>query len=309
MGSATRATACSRGAKRGVVMPEVYADGRRSAQRAAGERRRPAGPASEARSEAKPSGGGGAGSGGALTARVEVRVSPRGRELRIDGTFASWWTPGSAATGGVWDALAAPVLALPPARRRSLLVLGLGGGSVARVLRALAPQARIIGVERDSAVLRAARRRLGLAALGLEVVQADARDYLARLEGRFDLIVEDLFVGCGRSVHKPDWLAAAALGRRAGRLPPGGLLVSNALDEAPDTARALASLFPVSLSLSVLGYDNRVLVGVRAPLTAAALRAALAREPLLAGTMPRLRVRTLTRSDRALRSGTGARSD
>ena len=56
------------------------------------------------------------------------------------GRFASWWTPGSEVTGGVWDALAAPVLLLPPARRRSLLVLGLAGGSVARVLRALAPR-------------------------------------------------------------------------------------------------------------------------------------------------------------------------
>jgi precorrin-6B methylase 2 len=240
--------------------------------------------------------------------RVEVHVSPRGRELRIDGTFASWWTPGSAATGGVWDALAAPVLALAPARRRSLLVLGLGGGSVARVLRALAPRARIIGVERDAAVLSAARRRLGLATLRLEVVQADARDYLAGLQGRFDLIVEDLFVGRGRAVHKPDWLGGAALAKLADRLTPGGLLVSNALDEAPATARTFAGLFPASLSLSVLGYDNRVLVGARAPITATALRAALERAPLLAGTMPRLRVRTLTRSDRALRPGTGAQS-
>ena len=236
-----------------------------------------------------------------------MRVTPRGRSLRIDGTFASWWTPGSAATGGVWDALAAPVLMLPPARRRSLLVLGLGGGSAARVLRALAPRARIVGVERDAAVLRAARRRLGLAALGVEVVEADARVYLAGLRGRFDLIVEDLFVGSGRRVHKPDWLAAEVLAQLAERLAPGGLLVSNALDEAPATARAFAELFPASLCLAVRDFDNRVLVGARAPLTAVALRRALVREPLFAGTLPRLRVRTLTTGGRAPRSGTGAR--
>jgi len=240
-------------------------------------------------------------------ARVEVRVSPRGRELRIDGTFASWWAPGSPVTGGVWDVLAAPVLMLPPARRRSLLVLGLGGGSVARVLRALAPRAQIVGVERDPEVLRAAKRRLGLAGLGVEVVEADARVYLAKLRRRFDLIVEDLFVGSGRGVHKPDWLAGAALARLAKRLAPGGLLVSNALDEAPATARAFAKLFPVSLCLVVRDFDNRVLVGTSMPFTAAALRGALAREPLLAATLPRLHVRTLTRSDRAPRSGTGAR--
>ena len=245
--------------------------------------------------------------GSTRAARVEVRVTPRGRELRIDGTFASWWAPGSLVTGGVWDALAAPVLMLPPARRRALLVLGLGGGSAARVLRALAPQARIVGVERDPEVLRVAKRRLGLSALGVEVVQADARVYLARLRRRFDLIIEDLFVGSGRRVHKPDWLAGAVLARLASRLTPGGLLVSNALDEAPATASAFAELFPVSLCLAVRDFDNRVLVGGRTPFTAAGLRGALAREPLLAGTLPRLRVRTLTRSDRVPRPGTGAR--
>jgi spermidine synthase len=197
---------------------------------------------------------------------------------------------------------------LPPARRRSLLVLGLGGGSAARLLRALAPGARIVGVERDPAVLRAARRRLGLDALGLEVVQADARDYLASLAGCFDLIVEDLFVGRGRAVHKPAWLADAALARLADRLAPGGLLVSNALDEAPVTARVFKRLFPATLGLAVHGYDNRVLVGAHAPLTASGLREALAREALLAGTLPRLRVRTLSGSARAPRPGTRARS-
>ncbi len=228
-------------------------------------------------------------------AHVEVLVGRRGRTLRIDGTFASWWTPGSQVTGGVWDALAAPVLLLPPARRRSLLVLGLGGGSVARVLRALAPDARIVGVERDRGVLRAARRGLGLDALGVEVVEADARAYLARLRGRFDLIVEDVFVGRGRAVHKPDWLAGPALARLALRLAPGGLLVSNAIDEAPATASEFARIFPSTLCLSIRDFDNRVLVGGAAHHSARALRGAIVREPLLAATLPRLRVRTLTR--------------
>jgi spermidine synthase len=227
------------------------------------------------------------------TARVEVCVGRHGRALRIDGTFASWWRPGSAVTGGVWDALAAPVLLLRPERRRSLLVLGLGGGSVARVLRALAPAARIVGVERDAEVLRAARRALGLRALGIEVVQADARAYLAGLRRRFDLIVEDLFVGRGRAVHKPDWLGAPELARLGARLAPGGLLVSNALDEAPATASAFARLFRATLCLAVEGFDNRVLVGSPEAHSGATLRRALAREPLFAATLPRLRVRTL----------------
>jgi len=54
---------------------------------------------------------------------------------RIDGTFASWYEPGRAVTGSVWDALAAPILLLPRARRSRVLILGLGGGSAARIVR------------------------------------------------------------------------------------------------------------------------------------------------------------------------------
>ena len=46
--------------------------------------------------------------------RVEVRVDRRGRALHVDGSFASWYTPGLATTGSVWDALAAPISQAAP---------------------------------------------------------------------------------------------------------------------------------------------------------------------------------------------------
>ena len=106
----------------------------------------------------------------ATPSRVEVRVGRRGRALRINGTFASWYEPGRSGTGSVWDALAAPLLLLPPARRRSVLILGLGGGSVARIVRALAPRAEIVGVELDSEVVGAAREHFDLDDLRIRVV-------------------------------------------------------------------------------------------------------------------------------------------
>jgi spermidine synthase len=223
----------------------------------------------------------------------------------VDGTFASWWRPGSVRTGSVWDALAAPLLALPPARRRRILVLGLGGGSAARLLRALAPRARIVGVERDAEVLRAARRHFELGALGLEVVQADAREFLARERRRFDLVIDDVFVGSGRAVRKPEWLPEPGLGAAARRLASEGLLVSNAIDEAADVARWLGRRFGRVLALRVEGYDNRVLVAGPAALSARGLRAAVAAEPLLVPTLPRLRLATL-RVRSVPRTGTAA---
>jgi spermidine synthase len=230
-----------------------------------------------------------------------VRRGARGLRLEIDGTFASWWQPGRVATGSVWDALVAPLVALAPRRRRRVLVLGFGAGSAARLARALAPRASIVGVELDPAVVAAARRHFALDALGVELVVADARAALARERRRFDLVIEDCFVGRGRAERKPDWLPEPGLALAARRLAPGGILVSNAIDEAPAVARALARLLPHRVELRVDGYDNRVLAASSAPLDARRLRAALAAEPVLAPTLPRLRLRTLR--SRATRRG------
>ncbi len=207
-------------------------------------------------------------------ARPRVEVVRRGatRRLSIDGTFASWYRPGQSSTGSVWDALAVPLLALPPERRRRVLILGLGGGSVARLLRALAPRAHIVAIEFDPEVVRAARDAFDLGALDLEVIVDDARAHLERERRRFDLVVDDVFVGQGRRVHKPAWLPEPGLPRAAQRVAPGGLLVSNALDEAPQVAACLGRLYPGRLSISVRGFDNRILVGGPSGLEARTLR-------------------------------------
>jgi len=231
--------------------------------------------------------------------RVEVKIGRRGRALRIDGTFASWYEPGLPITGSVWDALGAPLLLLPPARRRRVLILGLGGGSVARVVRALAPGAKIVGVEMSGEVLRAARRHLDLDSLDVEVVQADAREYLARCRRSFDMVIEDVFLGETRNLHKPDWLPAPGYGQAARRLAAGGLLVSNTIDETRAVARELRRHFPATLSIEVEDYENRVLVAGPRALSARNLRAALGRDAVLAETLPRLSLRTLRRGGAA----------
>lgn len=209
--------------------------------------------------------------------------------------MASWYDPSLPVTGSVWDALAAPLLLLPPSRRREVLVVGLGGGSAARVVHALAPRARIVGIERSPEVLAAARRWLDLDALGVKVVVDDAQAWLARSRRRFDIVIEDVFVGRGRAVRKPDWLPAPGLALAARRLRPGGVLVSNTLDESPDVARVLRRLFPSVLATGIEDFDNRVLVASRRPLSGRALRAAVRAEPLFAATLPRLHFRSLHR--------------
>lgn len=224
--------------------------------------------------------------------RIRIRESRKGRTLEIDGTFASFWPHGGGATGSVWDALVAPLLALPAARRRSVLILGFGGGSAARLVRSIAPRTHVVGVEYDGGVVAAARRHFDVDALGVELVCGDARDVLRRERRRFDLVIDDVFVGRGRAVRKPEWLPMPFLPLAAKRLAPGGILVSNSIDEATSVRATLRALLPHVVELRVDDYDNRVFAGSTRPLEPRALRRAIAGEPALAPTLPRLRVRS-----------------
>lgn len=224
--------------------------------------------------------------------RVEVRHGRKGRALYINGTFASWYEPDSAITGSVWDALAAPLLLLPPQGRRKVLILGLGGGSAARIVRALAPRAQITGVELDRDVVKAARRWFDLDNLGVDVVCEDALRYLGRSRKRFDIIFEDIFVGSGRSVHKPDWLPEPGHLLASRRLRPGGILVSNTLDEAAAVSRVMRDTFRSTLRIGVADYDNQIIVGAHFPLSGRVLRSAVKASRVLAPTAPRLSFRS-----------------
>ncbi len=231
----------------------------------------------------------------AKRSRVRVVVQGGKRTLRIDGSFASTWEPGRETTGSVWDGIAAGLLALPPARRCNVLLLGLGGGSAARVVRALAPQARIIGVEIDPAVVRAARRWFDLDALGVEVVIDDAARFLRRTRARFDAVFEDVFMGDARRLRKPPGFPLPALDHVRRVLRPGGVAVCNTLDESAEVRAALTARFARLVRVTIDDYENQIFVASDGPLSAAALRACVAQDAVLGPSLAALsfrRVRT-----------------
>jgi SAM-dependent methyltransferase len=227
--------------------------------------------------------------------RIQLRVRGKRLELRVDGTYASSWTPGEIATRSVWDALAASVLALPPARRRSVLLLGLGAGSAARIVRALAPEARIVGVEFDPDVVAAARRWFELDALRVDVRIGDARVVIAELRDRFDVVLEDVFIGPEATLRKPDGFPLPVLDHAKRLLTPSGVVASNTIDEGPAVRRALAARFPRVVEVAVAEHDNRIYVGGGVTLSALGLRAAVRANALLAPTLPQLRFRSPAR--------------
>ena len=208
----------------------------------------------------------------------------------MNGTLASFHRPGRSVTGPVWWALAAPVTLLHRKRHR-ILLLGLGAGSVAGVLRVLEPDAEIVGVELDRDVLRLARRHFGLDGLGVEVVVDDVFRYLRRERRRFDLIVEDVFVGSLRTVHKPPDLLEEAYPLMSRRLRPGGLLVSNTIHESPAVARAMRRLVGRVISLDVKRHWNRIVVGGRGLPSAREIRGRLSAVPSLARLLRQVSLR------------------
>ena len=170
------------------------------------------------------------------TVEIETRVTPFNRvtangvgeriDLDVEGATFATWHPERLFTGYSWDALAAGCL-LGPAPPRSVLVLGLGGGTVTRQLRALLPQARLTGVEIDAGVIQLARRHMDLDAQGVSIHVGDAYRFLADSGDRFDAIIDDLFLTGPGDVVRSRVPAGETLALLRSRLAPEGVLVAN----------------------------------------------------------------------------------
>ena len=217
-----------------------------------------------------------------------VRVQRTGGDkfLFVDGSCASIWRPGHAFTGGSWDLLAAPVLLAPADRAPRVLLLGVGGGTVIRVVRALRPEADIVAIDLDAEVLAVARRAFALDSLGARIVCTDAQRYVAESNGRapFDVIIDDIYEPDGAGMRKPDGWRTTLRGAVA-CLNPGGVLVCNALD-ARDATSLVGALPKPVIALAHADYHNRILVvGRRRTLTARAVGRTLRTCPELAPTM------------------------
>jgi spermidine synthase len=233
-----------------------------------------------------------------IAAGLHVRRTGDRVVLSQGGHVASAVRLGRSSTGPVWDALAAPLLLLPPAKRRRVLILGLAAGSVAHVVRRLAPKVEIVGVELDPQVVRAARRFFGLDRLGVRTLVEDARHFLERRTGRFDLVIEDMFLGSRDTLRKPAWLLGSGLRLAARHLPPQGLLVANVIGGFAAYERATARILPRVYSIRLRGYENRIVLAGRRLPGPGAIRSALAAHPVIAPLVPRLALRRVPPPER-----------
>jgi len=78
----------------------------------------------------------------------------------------------------------------------NVLILGLGGGTVARLVAKQWPQAQIVGVELDPAMITLGKKYFDLDRLSqLKIIQADAFEWVKNQKDKFDLILVDMYLG------------------------------------------------------------------------------------------------------------------
>ena len=232
---------------------------------------------------------------------VQVVESEGARRLYLDEGLAthSLWRPDTVLTGGIWDTFLAvpPLLGRPVAR---VAILGNAGGTTARAFSVFYPDAEIDGVELDPTVSAAGRRYLGLGEnLRLRVHTADARPFLRRANGRYDLV----FVDAYRPPYVPFYLATREFFRLVrAHLRPGGIVALNVATVPSDDGLVdgiggtLAREFPQVAGWQALRF-NQLVLGLTRPLGRREAERRLARAPrrlrpltaLLAAGMRRIR--------------------
>jgi spermidine synthase len=140
------------------------------------------------------------------------------RALMVDGVIFSVAVGEATPPFGYWAAM------LPAGSPRTALLLGLGAGTLAHLLTRQSPAVRITGVDIDPGIIEFARRHFDLALPNLEVIVADAFDYVARCTQQFDYVAVDLFQGA--AFHR-GVLARPFLRRLAAIAGPDGDIVLN----------------------------------------------------------------------------------
>lgn len=193
--------------------------------------------------------------------QVRVRDDKEGifRYLILDRTFhAVMWNADPVALFLPYSQLMVAALALPPEPKRGL-ILGHGGGSLAKWLARYWPDLELDTVEVDPSVVQAAEQYFDYApAKGHHVHVKDARMFLRGATAAYDVIWVDVFARHMIPFH----LTTQEFFREVrAHLHPDGVLAVNlsSAGEGPDRLRAqavvatLKTVFPVIVSYSVKG--------------------------------------------------------
>lgn len=154
-------------------------------------------------------------------------------------------------SGGILEGVWKKALSSVKHPRSNILILGLGGGTVARLAAVKWPGVKIIGVEIDPIIIKLGKKFFGLNEIpGLEIVIDDADDWVKQAmkeRTRFDLIIVDVYL---KDEIPQECKTPAFLNRIKRLLSKNGVAIFNQLlvkkkkKEAEKATEDLKKLFP-----------------------------------------------------------------
>jgi spermidine synthase len=198
----------------------------------------------------------------------------------------SVYNPNRVTTNGTWDYFAiAPFFNADFAanRLKRMAIVGLAGGSIARLYTELYGPISIDGIEIDPKIVQAGRDYFGMTQPNLNVIVGDGRTALANSPHQYDVIALDAF----RVPYIPWHLTTREFMQELrDRLTPDGVIAINVGRTRTDyqmvdaMAQTAAEVFPSVHVIDVAGSFNSIVYATNQPTSLENLRANLGALPV-----------------------------
>lgn len=202
---------------------------------------------------------------------IELEDTTRLLELNEGQATHSIYHPSRLLTGGPWDYyLAAPYFApgVEPADLKSVLMIGLGAGTVPKQMTQIYGPISIVGVEIDPRIVDVGREYFDMTESNLEVVAQDGRYFLMTDDRKYDLIGTDAY----QQPYIPFQMTTKEYFQHVrDRLTPNGVAVINVGRTSTDfrlvhtIAGTMKAVFPNIYIIDIPSTINSIVVATNQP--------------------------------------------